>query len=216
MYTLLMRVGPFALTLTLVLTCAFRSYAATSTSAPELSTSEDQQPEQESSANIEGVTITQPPPLTARAKTTSTEIFFPYQSSVSPRAGVGSHTRRPTNEPYFYFVGLNLMFDSPNNRHIEVGVDLTSESHGLLHIGHKWVFQHNSAFRPYFKIGPTVALVPNEQLGTFLKYENYQARVAGGFEKLLKVPMSLRFDLEAALCSGRAEFATALGYSWAW
>jgi len=107
------------------------------------------------------------------------------------------------------------MFDSPTSRHVEVGFDLKSESHGLLHIGYKWVFHHNSAFRPYFKAGPTVIMNPNEQLGTFLKPENYQARLAGGFEKLLKVPMSLRFDLEAALGSGRTEFASALGYSWA-
>jgi hypothetical protein len=41
-------------------------------------------------------------------------------------------------------------------------------------------------------------------------------RVAGGFERLLKAPMSLRIDLEAALTSGGYECALALGYSWAW
>lgn len=211
-----MRVGPFALLLTFVLSAHFSASAAPKTDAPLLSTSEDQQPGESQTQSLEGVSITEPPPAKAKTIHASTEIFFPYQSSVSPRAGVGTHTRRPSDSPYFYFVGLNLMFDSPTSRHVEVGVDLTSESHGLLHLAYKWVYNHNSSFRPFLKIGPSIVLNPSEQLGTFLKPENYQARIGGGIEKLLKVPMSIRIDLEAALGSGRADFASGLGYSWAW
>ena len=108
------------------------------------------------------------------------------------------------------------MADSPNSRHLEVGVDLTSESRGLLNVGLKWVYNRNAAMRPYFKMGPSVVLNPTEQLGTFLKHDNYQARVAGGFERLSKVPMSVRFDVEAALGSGVFIAVAAIGYSWAW
>jgi hypothetical protein len=108
------------------------------------------------------------------------------------------------------------MLDSPNNKHFEVGIDLASEAYGLLHIGHKWVYNRNSAFRPYFKVGPTIMLRPEQQLATFLSPANFQLRLCGGFEKLIRVPMSLRFDIETAWVSGGYEAVVAIGYAWAW
>ncbi|HEX4924995.1 MAG TPA: hypothetical protein VFV50_12955 [Bdellovibrionales bacterium] len=219
--------------LTLVGTCARvflalaisgAAFAAPETPDPDLSSSEHA-PESGDTKKLELLEVTKPPPPKGGASGDSDrsgqarrggEIFFPYQSAVSPRVGVGTGSRKVSNENVFYFVGLNYMLDSPHNRHFEVGVDLTSQSHGLLHLAYKWIYDHNSSFRPYWKAGPTIMLVPNEQLGTFLKPANFQARAGVGFEKLLRIPMSLRADLETAWISGGYEVALAFGYSWAW
>lgn len=239
MYTLLMRVGLYAVTLTLVgmrtvraranasllvlaLTQVFSTsvaFAAPETPDPDLSVQSAAESEPGDKRKLELLEVTEPKgplPTQSGVVKRARDIFYPYQSSVSPRAGAGVSSRKVSNENAFYFVGLSYMLDSPHSRHHEFGIDLTSQSHGLFHAAYKWVFDHNSAFRPHLKFGTTVMLVPSEQLGTFLKASNYQLRGAAGFEKLLKAPMSLRCDLEAAWISGGYAAAFSLGYSWAW
>jgi hypothetical protein len=213
-----MRLRPFGTAiLTLVAMLTSVALAAPVQTAPELDAVDKASPENSPvpAPALETLNVTQPPPFKKEmVASNSQDIFFPYQSSVSPRVGAGTKNQGATNG--FYFLGLNYMLESATKKHFEVGVDLTSDTLGLLHLARKWVFNSTTAFRPYVKAGPTIKLVADQQLATFLKVENYQLRVAGGFERLLKAPMSLRIDLEAALTSGGYECALALGYSWAW
>ncbi len=152
-----MRIGPFGtqitrvvlVTLTLVATSA---RAAPADLAPDLDSDQQEESPLSPTPEVQAFDISQPP-YRPKEKAFAQETFFPYQSSVSPRAGVGLKNQGLKN---YYIIGMNYMTDSSSSKHFEFGVDLTAEAYGLLHIARKWIYNHTSAFRPFLKVGPSI------------------------------------------------------------
>ena len=163
------------------------------------------------------MSITEPPPLkTSSIEKKTVEIFYPYQSSLSPRLGMGSDSQLFPSYTFYYLLGVHYMLPNQNGRHWEVGVDAINNGTGRLTLGKKFVSNHNGASRPYFKVAAGVKLDPSEQFNTILKLDFYQLRVATGFEYFLAHPISARVDFEGFVTTKSSGIQVVMGYSWAW
>jgi hypothetical protein len=179
--------------------------------------SETQAEPSDVSPAVKEMSIAIPPARKSELKSgEASEIFYPYQTSISPRLGWGSDSKLLSSYTFFYFFGFNYALPNQNGRHWEVGFDVNNDGTGVLALGKKMVANYNSAIRPYFKYGAAVKMMPSEQLNTLLKYENYQLRASAGFEYFLTHPMSARVDFEAFAALKFVGFQAVMGYSWAW
>jgi len=142
-----------------------------------------------------------------------TETFYPYQSTISPR--IGSFIDYGTDSAVnLYLFGFSYMFDSTSNKHWELSIDAFSNTKGMIYFAHRWILNSTSGFRPFYKLGASTLIKPEEQLGAFFAVSNYQARIGIGTEQAFFLPMSWRLDLEAAYGSKGAMAAVIIGYSW--
>lgn len=146
----------------------------------------------------------------------SSEYFYPYRRSVSPRLGtLFNSSEYADDKSILYLVGFQLLFQDQFRRSFEGGLDLVSNGTGRAHFSHRW-FHSRSRFRPFSKVGLGVKIIPKNGLATLVKFDNWQARGAIGFEHLLLAPLSFRCELEAAVGPRDFEAAIVAGYSWAW
>jgi hypothetical protein len=113
MYTLLMRLGPFATLMTLVIFSLLakpdRLRAAPTEPQPTLETTDEvknQNDQSEDPQLLQVLDITQPAKKTTQQKRVERDVFFPYQSSISPRLGTGL---KNVGSSSFYFLGVNYV-----------------------------------------------------------------------------------------------------------
>lgn len=149
-------------------------------------------------------------------KKTTSEVYFPYQSSISPRFGSGTDTDHIKNNHYYYFFGLQYQLPSDDGRHWEAGADVLDDGTGVLSIGRKFRLNATEALRPYFKVAGAIHTVPSEQLTTFLRIDNFQIRPSLGYEYFLQHPSSFRMELESWVGTKLMGIHLTVGYSYAW
>jgi hypothetical protein len=217
--------GPFSLLMTFVSVCwiSVPGLSATTNPAPDepsMGTQESAEPSVPS-ADVDTMGIAIPPGRNNQNQETGQrparkEVFYPFQTSMSPRFGLGYKSKSENDIPIFFLFGINYMLESSSNRHLEIGADLNSDTTGTFTAACRWIYRAGAAVRPFMKIGPSLTARPTEQLGTFVKIENYKVRGAGGFEYLLESPMSARLEIELAVGMKAVEGAFLVGYSWAW
>ena len=156
--------------------------------------------------------VISPAPKTKSLKYTR-PFYFPFKQSMSPRLGamITSDSTKISN-----IFGFSYMLPQSKSPHLELGVDLTSKSFGILHIGKKWIIKERTNFRRYYRLNLSHKLEPSKQLATLITFENYYVSAGIGFEKLLFSPASLRVELEVALGMNSSWSILTAGYSWAW
>lgn len=141
--------------------------------------------------------------------------YYPYLQSMSPMIGVLFNANDITdgNAVLYRVVYLVPKVHSPQ---LEVGVDLVSDSTGFFHFAYRWISAERSPFRPYFKIGASHNLIPNEKLASFTNTNNYFVLSGIGLEDLLSPPMSVRFEAHLLIGIKSISIGLSFGYSWGW
>lgn len=164
------------------------------------------------------INITPPPALTnvSSRGVVSSEYFYRYRNSLSPRAGMVLNSEAYAQDKRFlYIVGFQYLFPTHDLRDFEAGADVVSDGTGRAMFARRWIYSR-TRFRPYTKAGGGVKIIPADGLTTFIRLENLQARAAIGAERLLLAPMSLRCEFEVTVGMKGYEALLTAGYSWAW
>jgi hypothetical protein len=184
------------------------------------STSENTTPDPESEPGSDRtrtdlIDIAKPRQLSHRQMRQLSEYFYPYHRSMTPRVGFSydSYTY-PNDQKFPALFGFEYLYRTQALHSYEAGADLLTDNSGQAHFSRRW-FYSRSSFRPYSKAGGGLRIVPNDGLATFLRFENFQVRGAIGAEQLIIDPMSLRFEIEAAISTKRVNLFATLGYSFA-
>jgi hypothetical protein len=184
------------------------------TSEIKETTKADQSPPE----GIHDMQIQTPPKVdVAKIKTSQQTVYFPYQSSVSPRLGFGTDTNRlREGNIYYYFYGLQYQLPNDQGIHWEATADVINDGTGVISVGRKLRLTPTEATRPYFKLAGAIHINPSEQLTTFLRSENFQLRPSAGFEYFLQHPSSVRVELETWFSLRYMGLHLSVGYAYAW
>lgn len=194
--------------------------ASSASAAPDVSvpvlkdtrTSEQPQPPD----GLKEMTISPTPQVEApEFDRNSPTVYFPYESSISPRLGLGTDTKRIKSNEYYYQYGVLYQFASDNGKHWEAGADVLNDGTGVISVGRKIRMNYTEAVRPYFKVGGAIHVNPSEQLTTFLRTENFRIQPSAGFEYFLEHPSSVRLELESWISTKAIGFHFTVGFSYA-
>jgi hypothetical protein len=151
------------------------------------------------------------PPLTDRL-----EYFHKYRRGLSALAGPVIDTKRIQNKESALMRGsIRYLFKDRNLKTYEAGADLDSDGTGAILLTRRWIYSQTK-FRPYEKLGLGIRIDPDDQLGTFLRYQHYQLRAGAGFEVLIADPASFRLELEGSASFHSLQAALTAGLVWAW
>ncbi|MES2962455.1 MAG: hypothetical protein V4760_01100 [Bdellovibrionota bacterium] len=139
------------------------------------------------------------------------EYFHKYRQALTAELGFVYDTKAASSgTDLLSRLGAQYMFTTEKRENYEAGAHLLSDGSGAIHFAQRKVYGQ-SRFRPFIKAGAGVRIVPADQLATFLKHENYQIRVAGGMEQLVKVPYGVRIETELMVSSRSQAAAVLLG-----
>lgn len=153
-----------------------------------------------------------PPPLTARRQLEDSEYFYKFHHSISARAGAEESFSDIENPgPLFGFL---YAFPLKDLRGVEAGVDLSRDGNGTLHFASR-SFSGTERFRWFYKLGGGIRIVASDQLVTFLRLKNWQARLSGGFEFTVSDPVSLRVDVDSVFSIEGLKLLATLGAAFA-
>ena len=222
------------LVLSVCLPC--KSHAAKSAPVPNLSDPRppptklpEFTPAQE--AARKSIDIAQPPPIVIRPPNQSDEFFYHFRKSLTVRSGIvylskpeessddgslgDSGNISSDGKQLLSILGVEYMFPDADLRSWESGADLISDGSGVLHIARRFELSR-SRFRPFYKLGVGVRVIPSEQLVTFIRLSNYQLRAAFGFEHSVGARQSLRVDFEGLVATTQLQAGCTIGYVWAW
>jgi len=164
---------------------------------------------------IKDMDVSKIPEPKSQFVSSKSQVFFPYESSMSPRFGMGTDSNRISNNEYYFLYGLQYQFAGENGLHWEAGGDVLSDGTGVVSLGRKWRYFPTEAMRPYLKLAGALHIDPSEQLTTFLRTENFQIRPAVGFEYFLEHPSSVRLELESWFSMKKRGLHFCIGYSYA-
>lgn len=139
--------------------------------------------------------------------------YYPFLNSGSPRLGILFNSEN-IKEPS-YLLGFTYMFPKYKSPQIEIGFDLLNNNTGFLQISKRYIINERQYFRPYYKWGGAILMMPETKLAGLFAIQNYYLRLSVGLEDLLKPPMSVRIELEASI-GAKLYFALNFGYSWGW
>ncbi len=187
----------------------------TSTPPPVLDLSEPEEqsvpasPEEIERANQ--VEITTPPPLPQQAR--EQDYFYRYRQALTVRGGALIELNNV--ETLGSNFGFQYRFPFASSQRVEIGADLLNEGAGVLHAS-RFHFSDDSRMRWFHKYGIGIRIVPAQQLVTFLKLANWQARLGGGLEWTIADPFSFRMDLEATLSTEKLAALATVGAAYGW
>jgi len=143
-------------------------------------------------------------------RATEREFFYHYRQSLS--AMVGPAYRTDAIQDPDTQLSLKYWRQPTDGVSLEAGADLVSDGTGALHVSKK----NNTGrgqLRGYLSYGLAIRIVPNEQLVTFLKIQNWQIRGAMGAEWQWPwgKSWSLRGELGVNLSPGRIQVPILIG-----
>lgn len=149
------------------------------------------------------------------------KFFFGYQSAISLRTGGALNFKELKKDDgdkrIPILLGMNVMLKSENSKHQEYGFDLLTGKDSVLYIrgGYKYIIDHTSDFRPYYKIGAAMRFDQGDHLETPFDIKSYSIVASAGLEDLTSDPNSLRVDFD--IYWGPEDFLgiVALGWSYA-
>ena len=156
--------------------------------------------------------LRQRPPLRPRTPE-ELEYFYPYRKALTVHVGPVYKTN-DTSKPYTVG-GVLYLFPYKKLQSLESGAELISDGSGVLHLSRRFILSRGS-FRPYWKVGGGIRIIPSEQLVTFIQLKNYEVRSAIGFESLVRGAQSVRVEGEADWSTNGAQLIATIGYVWAW
>ena len=184
---------------------------------PVLNSNEIQNSEVSKKVDLDNQNLNVSKPSTKPSINSSQNYHYPFIQSVSPRIGtliVTETFSEDIGNSFKMLYGFNYMLPQNISPQFEVGADIIKGFNGQIHAGKRWIINERTSFRPFYKLGVTVAAVGREGLATFANFENYMARASIGFEDYYKKPMSFRWELEVALGTENLFLYLTFGYSW--
>lgn len=203
----------FSLFLTLVLFCLNAS------STPHEHSPDPKRKIEESKATNDTVEkeylLLSPDSATIPKTATSKTKYYPYTQAMSPMIGIllNAQDIGGATQVLYKIDYLIPKFRSPQ---LEIGVDLSSNSTGFFNIAYRWIHKERSYFRPYFKIGMSHNIIPDEKLASFTNSDNYYLLAGAGLEDLLSPPMSVRLEIHSIIGLRFIGLGLSFGYSWGW
>lgn len=144
--------------------------------------------------------------------------FFSYASAVSLSAGGALNfkelNKKNGDKKIPIALGFNYMLKSENSKHQEYGFHLLSGDESTLYIrgGYKYIIDHTSSLRPYYKIGAAMRFDPGDHIETPFDFKSYSLVGSVGIEDLTTDPQSLRVDLD--IYWGREDFLAICSLGW--
>lgn len=198
--------------LTFVLACCVSlapAHAAKTLGSPDLDDAENAVDRPENEEEMRRTVDIAPPPPLPDGYEKRQEYFHKYHQALTAHIGLVYDTKAAdVGTGMLTRVGAQYLFQTKDRFALEGGADLLTDGSGSIQLAQRKIWGQ-SRFRPYIKAGAAVRIVPSDQLATFLKHENYQARFAGGFERLVKDPYGARVELEL-MVSARSQAASLL------
>lgn len=187
--------------------------AATEPPSPDLTEPEDRSPPA-TAEELERARQVQLTPAPSRVESIrEADYFFRYRQSLLVRGGAQIDFTRSNS--LGSNLGFQYRFPFKNSQRFEIGADLQNEGVGVLHAS-RFHFSDDSRRRWFYKYGAGIRIVPAQQLVTFLKLANWQARLGGGIEWTIADPFSFRIDLEGALSIEKLTAVSTIGIAYAW
>ncbi len=185
------------------------AWAAKTPTAPDLSDAKhpDVPPTDAELERAKIVNITPAPPVN-RELSEPNAYYYKFRNSISFRAGAEwalSDLEKPG-------LGFGVLYAYPlgDLRGVEAGADVSRDGNGTLHFARRNVIG-NERLRWFYKYGAGVRIVGSDQLVTFLRLRNWQARFGGGFELTTSDPMSIRVDVESMFATESVKALATLG-----
>lgn len=211
-YDFLMSLARPLVFLTFVLACCAlpsRALAAKALGSPNLDDPADAAAPPENEGEMrKSIDIAPPPPIPPGMERKQ-EYFHKYRQALTAQLGGVYDTKAKSDgTDMLSRLGAQYMFTTESRLNFEAGADLLSDGSGAIHVAQRKVYGQ-SRFRPYIKAGVGVRIVPSDQLATFLRHENYQLRLAGGFEHLVRDPYGFRLEAEI-MASARSQAGSVL------
>ena len=143
--------------------------------------------------------------------------FYPYNQSFSLRLIFLADLKKFKGDLDIpYGLGMAYLVSRKRQPQWEVGLDLFSNSVGYIHGGLRWVSFSDNYFRPYYKLGLAHSWQVNEKLVSLINWKNYFFKAAVGLEDVIKLPISIRLEIELGVGVKERFVLLSLGYSWAW
>lgn len=144
--------------------------------------------------------------------------FFPYHAAFSMRAGAALNFKelneKDGDKKVPILLGFKFMLNSENSKHQEYGLDLLSGTESVLYVngGYKYIIDHTSSLRPYYKIGAALRFDQGDHLETPFDFKSYSLLGSVGLEDLINDPHSFRLDLD--ILWGKEDFLAMIGFGW--
>lgn len=144
--------------------------------------------------------------------------FFPYHRAFSMRTGATLNfkelSEKDGDKKVPILFGFKFMLNSENSKHQEYGLDLLAGTESVLYVngGYKYIIDHTSNLRPYYKIGAGLRFDQGDHLETPFDFESYSLMLSAGLEDLMRDPHSFRLDLD--LLVGKEDFLAMIGLGW--
>lgn len=194
--------------------------AAPHTDGPDPKKAED--PDQIASPEkLENVTLTPaPPPRSVGAfvaRFNRDDFLYSYKQELILHFGVvfGFKDSSNAKEIINPIAGFDYILPRPFSPKFEMGADISP----LANRGHLWFMQRHIAnekgsFRPYYSYGLMNNVNPDEQFASFSNGQNYLARVAVGFENIVRPPKSAVVELVLAV--GAQDMFALFTYGTSW
>ena len=139
-------------------------------------------------------------------------LYYPYLQSMTPRMGLLLNPKDLLN--INFLIGALYMFPSQSSPHIEVGFEITTLGHGYTHVTRRHIINERRYFRAFYKYGVALLLDPEKNITNVVELQNYQFRGGIGIEDVLKIPMSVRLEIEVLYGTAGLLTLASLGYSW--
>jgi hypothetical protein len=161
------------------------------------------------------------PPVKSPADDSFTEkekYFFSYTSALSLRAGGALNfnelNKKNGDKKIPIAFGFNYMLKSENSKHQEYGFDLFSGDNPVFYArgGYKYIIDHTSDLRPYYKIGAAMRFDPGDHIETPFDFKSYSLVASAGIEDLTTDPHSIRVDLD--IFWGKEDFLALCSIGW--
>lgn len=144
--------------------------------------------------------------------------FYSHKSGISLRAGAAADfdelNKTDGDKKAPIVLGGKFMLASENSKHQEYGVDLLSGNKSVMYIngGYKYITDHTSSLRPYYKLGAAMRFDEGDHLETPFDFKSYSLMASFGLEDTWKNPHSTRVDLD--ILWGKEDFLAMVTVGW--
>lgn len=187
--------------------------AATPPTSPDLDDHHDRSPPATAEELDRARQVQLTPPPVKKESAREDDYFYRYRQSLMFRGGalVDSNQTNMLGSN----IGFQYRFPFDISRRFEIGADLLNEGAGVLHAS-QFQFSDDSRLRWFSKYGVGIRVIPSQQLVTFLKLANWQARLGGGSEWTVIDPFSLRLEVEGAISTEKLTVIATVGFAYGW
>lgn len=138
--------------------------------------------------------------------------YYPFRQELAPRAGLVLST--DSAHPVTYLLGITYLWPRFQSPQAELGADILPDYGGHLNFGVRHIFRERDYFRPFFLWGLTHEAVARDGLATLTNFDNYYLRGSVGFENVIRLPQSVRIELEARAGLAKQLLILCVGAAW--